>query len=327
MTATSPALVDWHTHLLSSRIAPPAGALGRWPGVRVRADGAAELTLGGEFYRAVDERTFAAEPRLADMDAQGVGVQVLSPPPYLVAFDGPPAERALLARQQNDELLRIVAERPDRFAAFAMLPYGDDAAVSRELDRVAGRPGVVGVCLTAYRDDALCVPAQADLWRSVAGAGLLVFVHPADTAMCPDDLAAGSAFGLGMPFGTARLATRMITSGLLGAVPDLRVLLAHAGGALPSIVDRVNHGWVLGQLPGLSEEPLELARRAFWVDSAAYGPAPLRAAAEVLGADRMVYGSDYPFAAGVSPQQLAAFEPAVDRLATLARNGRALLAR
>ncbi len=318
-------LVDWHNHLFAPGLVPPAQARGRWPGVRTGTDGGLELTLGGEFYRTIDERTVSAPARLPDMDAQGVAVQVLSPPPYAVAFAGPADEYASLVRQHNDELLRIVAERPDRFAMLGMLPYGDDAAVFAELDHLAGRSGVAGVCLTAYRDDALCVPQRAAMWRAIADAGHLVFVHPADTAMCADDLGAGSMFGLGMPFSTGRLAVRMITSGLLAEVPALRVLLAHAGGALPAIIDRVAHGWTMGQLPQLAESPRDYARRAFWADSAAYGAVPLRAAQDALGVDRLVYGSDYPFIAAVSPQQVEALEPAAGRLAALIRNGEVLL--
>lgn len=315
-------LVDWHAHMLSDRLVPPPAAEGGWPGVR-RTGGALELTLGGRPYRPVDARTFDPAPRLVDMDERGVDVQVLSPPPYAVAFDGPAAEFALLAEQQNAFLGTVVAARPDRFAMFGMLPYGAPERVSAEIARLEQQPGVLGVCLTAHRDDPLAAVAHEEMWARFAANGWLVFVHPADTAMCADDTASGAVFGLGMPLATARTATALVLSGLLVAVPDSRVLLAHAGGAFPATVDRLDRGWRMGQHPGLSESPSATARRHLWIDSMAYARAPLTLAAEVFGPDRMVYGSDYPFAAEQTPSELAAIEP--DALSRVTLNGGRLL--
>jgi hypothetical protein len=127
--------------------------------------------------------------------------------------------------------------------------------------------------------------------------------------MCEPDLAAGSMFGAGMPFSTARIATRLITSGTLSEVSELRVLLAHADTALAATIDRLARGWQTGQLPQLTESPLAIPRQAFWVDATAYAPVPLRAALDIFGTDRMVYGSDYPFAALLSPHGAGRHRP------------------
>lgn len=75
----------------------------------------------------------------------------------------------------------------------------------------------------------------------------------------------------------------------------------------------------MGQLPQLTESPLAIARRAFWVDAIAYAPVPLRAALDIFGTDRMVYGSDYLFAALLSPHELADIDPAALELAATKR--------
>lgn len=297
---------DWHAHMLSDQLRPPRQAQGRWPGIRAVRDGPGhELTLGGRFYRHVDERTFDPDRRLRDMDAWGITRQVISAPPYAVAFSGPRAEFAELARQQNAFLGDVVAAHPDRFAMWGLLPYGDDDLLLDECRRLENLPGVVGVCLTAYLDDHLCDPASAALWRRIAGNGWVVFVHPADTSMCDCDTGSGAVFGAGMPTSTGRTAVRLIASGVLAEVPDVRFLLAHAGGTLPAVLDRMDHGWRMGaQHQQLDEPPSTYARRAFWVDSIAYGQTSLRFAGDMLGWDRVVYGSDYPFAAVLDPVML-----------------------
>lgn len=317
-------LIDWHAHMLADTLIPPDGARGRWPGVR-RDGGTTELTLGGDFYRTIDHRTFAAGPRLADMDATGVGMQVLSPPPYAVAFDGPLPEFAALAAQQNDFLAAVCAAHPDRFAMFGMLPYGDPALVSAELERLRDMPAVRGICLTSHHNDDLADRAHTEFWATVARRRWVVFVHPADTAMCDCDVASGARFGAAMPIGTGRMATRFITSGLLAEVPELRILLAHAGGTLPATVDRLAKGWLVGQHPNLAHSPLDYARQAFWVDSIAYAATPRRAALETFGAGRMVYGSDYPFVVMMTPQDVQDVDPDADLLAHLATTGTRLL--
>jgi aminocarboxymuconate-semialdehyde decarboxylase len=133
--------------------------------------------------------------------------------------------------------------------------------------------------------------------------------------MCEPDLATSSAFEAGKPFSTARIATRLITSGTLSEVSELRVLLAHAGGAPAATIDRLARGWQMGLLPQLTESPLAIDRRAFWVDAIAYAPVPLGAALNIFGTDRMVYASDYPFAALLSPHELADVDPAALELA------------
>jgi aminocarboxymuconate-semialdehyde decarboxylase len=131
-------------------------------------------------------------------------------------------------------------------------------------------------------------------------------------------------FGAAMPTATGRTATGLLTSGLLEQVPELQVLLAHAGGTLPALLDRLEQGWRLGLHP-VEQSPATLARRAFWVDSVAYSPAVLHLAAEVLGHDRVVYGSDYPFPALVEPALVRSLL-GDDAHQVLEVNGSALLA-
>jgi predicted TIM-barrel fold metal-dependent hydrolase len=211
---------------------------------------------------------------------------------------------------------------PDRFALLAMLPYGDDTAVAAELERLAGYPGWPGSALPPTATITSASPSTATcgarwprpaIWSSC--------IRP--TRQCASRIwppARCSGPGCRSP---PRIATRLITSGTLSEVSELRVLLAHAGGALAATIDRLAWDWQMGQLPQLTESPLAIARRAFWVDAIAYAPVPLRAALDIFGTDRMVYGSDYPFAALLSPHELADIDPAALELA--ATNGKVLL--
>lgn len=315
--------IDWHAHLLSDTLVPPTGSTGLWPGIRESGQGF-QLTLGGRDYRPVDRRTFDAARRLEDMNSWGVDVQVVSPPPYAVAFDGPVGELADLACQQNAFMAACVRQIPGRFAMFGMLPLGDMRLVESEMDRLESYPGVQGVCLAAYRHDELCHPRFLEFWRRIERNGWIVFIHPADTWMCSCDVSTGAVFGAGMPASTGRTATRLVMSGLLERVPDLKFLLAHGGGTFAAAVARLDHGWGLGMHPDLRLAPSTVARSAFWVDSVVYSAGMLGFIEATFGSDRVVYGSDYPFAALVEPSDLQAMASRKDTERIVGTNGSAL---
>lgn len=318
-----PGLIDWHSHMLAPDLVPPRGARGEWPGIRVAADGAVDMMLGGRWYRRVDRRTIDPQVRVQGMDEWRVVRQVLSPPPMAVAFDGPVEEHAELARQQNDFLLSVVASAPERFSMFGVLPYGDPDLVEAEIARLQGRAGVLGVCLTARRDDALCTTRDAAMWSRIATNGWLVFVHPADT-MLDDNLPAEAVFGAGMPTATGITAATVLTSGLLEQVPGLRWLLSHGGGTLPALLARLDKSFSMGRTPELQNAPSVSAQRSFWVDSVVYGQELVALVEQTLGPAAMVFGTDYPFAAAVAPDGQAQLLRHPGLLPRLSKNGAAL---
>lgn len=265
------------------------------------------------------------------MDRDGVACQVLSAPPLLQAYAGAAEDLASLATQHNAFLGEVVAKGQGRFAMMGMLPFADSEATAREVARLEKYPDMVGISLPAHIYDDLIQDRGTTLWSTLAELGWLVFVHPADTALCDADRSTGAVFGAAMPLTTARTATHFITSGLLDRVPDLTILLAHAGGAFPAIVDRMNHGWQkLGRNADLQVSPLTHVRRSFWADSVVYSERSMRHAQEIFGPDHLVYGSDYPFDAIVTARDIAAMGTAGAGgawLESLDRNGAALLER
>ncbi|MEV6925176.1 amidohydrolase family protein [Dactylosporangium sp. NPDC051485] len=313
-------MIDWHSHMLSPDLTPPSGAVGLWPGVASIGDGF-QLTRGGRAYRAADRTAFDSAERIRRLDQIGVDLQVLSPPPLVLNFAGPADEFRELARQQNAFLAGVAGRHPDRFRVLGMLPYGEPAGALREVKRLEGYGGVVGVCVVAgAHDEPLTSPEFADVWSRVAARGWTVFVHPDAAAV--SDCDRDDPFALGMPAATGRTAVRMLACGLLDGPGAARVLLAHAGGILPAILDRLDVSWRAGRIAG-TVAPTQRIRANVWVDSVAYGEGPLSLAVAALGRDRLVYGSDFPFAAQVSLGDLSGYG---DRwLELVAANGASLL--
>ena len=236
--------------------------------------------------------------RLAEMDAAGIDVAVLSVNPFAPA-PGDAGAAAELVAAANDGLLEACADRPDRFVMMAALPLPHAAAALAELDRLAGQPALRGACVgvgsLAYAPDR---PEWAPVLGRVAGMGLPLLLHPslADASLAADPFA--SAFGefgltsaLRAMVATSLAALRLVLSGTLDRLPDLEVIVPHLGGVVPYLAQRVVE-------QGRGEHRHELAhylRTRFFYDNCSFHEPAFRCALETVGAERIMLGSDYPF--------------------------------
>jgi aminocarboxymuconate-semialdehyde decarboxylase len=302
-------MIDWHTHFVARDLEPGPSARGAWPGISRDRDGL-QLTLGGAPYRRIDARSFDGDARVAEFGDLGVETQVLSPPPFVLAFDGPQIERVSLARQQNAAMLDAAHRHPGRFSVLAILPVGADPRalddVLGQIDQLDAEPAVVGVCLLAGRHDFTLADTDGgwrELWSALEARAWLAFVHPDASTVAEPDRGIGTPFGFGLPAATGRFGARFVGSSWSADLRRMRLLLAHAGGTLTSVLDRLHKAWSMAGEHG--ESPRSVAQRLLFLDSVAYGRAPCVAALEALGPGRLVFGSDYPFAAGVDLADLA----------------------
>lgn len=308
MSVPSPAqvsgAVDWHTHAIACELPAPATDDGYvWPTTALLDERRALITVGGRRYREVDDRCWSAARRVADMDADGIAVQVVSPIPVTLCHDAPPTGAAMYARTQNEFLAALVAAAPDRLRALGAVPLQDvDAAVAelRHCVRDLGFPGVeIGTRVGPLE---LSDPAFTPFFDAAEELGAVVFVHPVDETLDPRLAAAGLAFGVGMPAETAVAGAGLLVAGTLAARPNVRVCLAHGGGALPAVLPRVTRGQGIAAGGPVAAADTALARaRNLWCDSLTYDATSLRLVLDRVGDDHVVLGTDYPFAARESP--------------------------
>lgn len=291
--------VDVHTHAIAPDLAAPADPGGHdWVSVRREGETGAAIHVGNRRYRTIDERCWSAAARLRDMDAEGVAVQVVSPIPVSLDHGAPASGAAEQARAQNDFFAELVAQAPDRFRALGAVPLQNPGAAVVELRRCMLELGFVGVEIgTRIGDLELHDATFAPFFDATDELGAVVFVHPVDETLDPRLARVGLAFGAGMPTETAIAGAGLLTAGTLADRPNVRVCLAHGGGALPAVLPRVTRGQ---RLSGAPETATTDARR-LWCDSLTYDAASLALAEHRFSADHVVLGTDYPFAARESP--------------------------
>lgn len=239
------------------------------------------------------------EARLAAMDVAGVDVHVLSPVQFMYHYwlDAPTA--AALARVVNDGIAAMAASAPRRLVAMGTLPLQDAAAAVAELERLPAlgfRAVEIGTHVAGTPLDA---PALEPVYRRAEALGIVLFVHPY-APLGPDRL--GRYFLrnlLGNPFETAVAFGHLVLGGVADRFPGLRVCFAHGGGAILSVVGRLDRGWELapgGRAAG-ARRPAESLRR-FWYDTITHDVVALDHLVARVGASQVLLGSDYPFDIG-----------------------------
>jgi aminocarboxymuconate-semialdehyde decarboxylase len=295
--------VDLHTHVVPARWDDWASRFGggRWPRLVTKDACHATIMTGEQFFRDVDDRSWDPARRLSDMDRLGIDVQVLSPPPVMFCYWAEAKAAQAFARMQNENLADITSRHRRRFLGMATVPLQDVALAIDELRHARERLGLraveIGTCPGGRDFDD---PTLFDFFAACRDLGVAVFVHPA-TPLVGQERLTRYYFPLivGNPLETAVAISKLIFGGVLERLPDLRICFAHGGGAFPFTLARLNHGWrVRPEGPAaIPHEPREYARR-LWVDSLTLAPENLRFVLDVLGPERVVIGSDYPFDMG-----------------------------
>jgi len=243
---------------------------------------------------------FDLEKRVAWMDERAVQMHVLtlsgSMPWQWASQDA--ANR--LARTVNDAAIEAHKAYPNRFVAGVAMPMRDPGAALRELDRVAGDPAMRAVHLpnSVEGHDYVFEPAYRPILARCEELGYPLLFHPLDGVenhYGGRERLAGPAFiynTLGFPFETATLAAKFIISGLLDQFPKLDIVLPHSGGCFPYIAGRIEHSIRKGATNIELKRPFREYIRRFHYDSLAYYPETLRFMIELVGADRVVIGTD-----------------------------------
>ena len=253
----------------------------------------------GVAFRDVDENCWSAEKRIEECDASGVNVQVLSTVPVMFSYWTKRAHGAEISRFLNDHIAAIVSEYPLRFVGLGTVPLQDTELAIKELERCKSL-GLVGVQIgTNVNQLNLGEPQFFDFFAACEHLGMAVFVHPWDMMGEKDMQKYWLPWLVGMPAEVSRAICSLIFSGTLERLPNLRICFAHGGGAFPSTIGRIEHGFHVR--PDLFTDtdvgPREYLSRMYF-DSLVHERAVLDYLISLVGAERVMLGTDYPFPLG-----------------------------
>jgi aminocarboxymuconate-semialdehyde decarboxylase len=263
---------------------------------------------GSRFFGITPPMTDPAR-RIEDMDRVGIDVEVLSLSTPNVYF-APPERQAEVARLVNDAYADLAARHPARFKGFASIPMDDGDAALRELERTQGELRMNGVIvLSNINGRALTDPRYRPFFVECDRRRVCVFIHP----MIP---AAAEPFAeyvlgpiIGFPFDTTLAVARLCYAGVFRELPNIRWILGHLGGAVPYLMERMDNGWrdFAECRVNIDELPSVYLKRLYY-DTVSFSTAALSLTQELVGADHMVMGSDYPHLLGSIDRAVSSIE-------------------
>ncbi len=322
--------IDIHTHIMPEKLPDWAGKFGYGGFIRLdhHKPCCARMMIDDRFFREVEHNCWDPQVRMHECDGHGVHVQVLSTIPVLFSYWAPPKDALDVSRFLNDHIADVARRSLKRFVSLGTVPLQDPQLAIQELERCMGELGLAGVQIGSHVNDwNLNDPALFPFFEAAERLGAAIFVHPWDM-MGKDKMAKyWLPWLVGMPAETSLAICSMIFGGVLERLPNLRVAFAHGGGSFPATIGRIEHGFnVRPDLVAVDNpvNPREYLGK-FWLDSLVHDPAMLDYVVNLIGADKVCLGTDYPFPLGeLQPGKLINGMPYADSIKETLLSGSAL---
>lgn len=296
--------IDIHTHIMPDKMPNWVQKFGYGEFIHLEHRNCkACMMKGDKLFREVEANCFDAALRIREMDNTDVTVQVLSTIPVLFNYWAKPQDGYETSRFFNDHIANTVAKNSSRFIGIGTVPLQNVDLAITEMER----------CITQLKMPGLEIGSNINginlsdeqffpFYKRAEELGCALFVHPWEMMGEQQMQQYWLPWLVGMPAETSRAICSMIFGGVLEAFPNLRVAFAHGGGSFPATIGRIEHGFNVR--PDLVQIDNAVNPRnyigKFWIDSLVHDDKTLQFIVDVMGADRICLGSDYPFPLGES---------------------------
>ena len=300
--------IDFHCHLLTLAVEP------------LVADRPQKRNEPANLLKAMGEQSVAhnnavmlpqafpkltrLEERLADMNAMGVEIQVISPSPTQYYYWADRGLAIQLVRIQNEHVAGICAQHPERFVGLGTLALQYPELAAEQLEYAMRQLGLKGVEIsTSINTEELDAECLLPFWKKAEDLGVLVMLHP--NGFTDAKRLERFYFNniIGNPFETTLALHYLIFDGVLERHPKLKILAVHGGGYLGGYPGRIDHAWgARSDSHGALPQPPTTYLKRVYVDTVVFTPYQLAELVRVFGADHVVMGTDYPY-------DMAEFDP------------------
>ena len=285
-----PVVIDFHAHSMTQEVFDATYDLSVLGQIRAQAGGAVRPLPENLLQRMIN-----LDLRLADMDAMGVDIQVVSPNIlHQCTYGVDPAEGLRLERLNNDYMAEMVAKAPDRLIGIASVPLQDVDLAIKELERAVFDLKLKGVVVASRVNEMeLGDPALRPFWKRAEALQIPVFVHPAGN---PDPRLRRHSLliSLGQPLEEAYAQTSLIYDGVLDDCPNLKIAFAHGGGFIPYYAGRFDWIYRRGSTPQLKHD-FSTYLKSIYYETVLFNIDVLEFLATKVDSSKIMLGSDFPF--------------------------------
>ena len=294
--------IDTHTHIIPQNLPDFAKKFGYGDFITLQhhEPGKAWMMQGNKRFREILANCWDPDIRIREMEAHQADKQVICTIPVLFAYWAKAEQGLEVSRFLNDDIATTIHNYPDTFIGLATVPMQDPALAVRELER-AMKNGFRGVQIGSNVNDLNLSEVQfREFFAACESLGAAVLVHPWQMMGQEHMTKYWLPWLVGMPAEISRAICSMIFGGIFEKYKKLKVCFAHGGGSFLPTISRIEHGWdCRPDLVAIDNpvNPKEYLGK-FWVDSHVCDHKMLQYVIDLVGADKVMQGSDYPFPLG-----------------------------
>ncbi len=291
--------IDGHRHIVSPEAIAAAGRLNLERASQLYPSGVDERSeqVNRKKGEEWDRKMSVLRENLSDLDAAGLDMGVLQPTQTMFFYWADPSAAAELSRMVNENTAEQVRKSAGRFVGLATVPLQDGALAVRELTHGVKELGLRGVVTGSNVnghgfDEEIFQP----FFAKVEEFGIPLFIHPNNPAGVERIRRYYLANFLALPLETTLAAAQLVFGGVLDRFPGLKICLSHAGGVLPFLLGRLEHGQAFR--PEAREhcrQPFSHYLKNFFVDTITFRPDTLRFVLRLMPAGHVFTGTDYPY--------------------------------
>ncbi len=301
--------LDLHTHFYTDKYFQTIRDLPSEFSFAESSTGQTIITYRGARFFGVTPAMTDVSKRIEEMDRVGIDIEVVSlstPNVFFTTAEHQPA----VAKMINDSYAELIASRPTRFKGFASIPMDAPDAALAELHRAINDLKLNGVVLLSnIGGKPLTSLEYREFFAEANRMKLCIFLHP----MLPANADSFKEYVLGpiigFPFDTSLAVARMCYDGMFEDFPDIRWIIGHLGGAIPYLMERMDNGFrdFADCRVKIDKLPSVYLKRLYY-DTVSFSPHTLKMVREMVGADHMVMGSDFPHLLGSIDRAVSSIE-------------------
>jgi aminocarboxymuconate-semialdehyde decarboxylase len=301
-------IIDVHSHGLSEAfIVEMANTPGL--GLPIETIGNHRYHIAG--YGVLDPLIYDLQGRVESLKRRDVRLQLVGPPPPLIS-NGAKAADVSLARKINQSTAFVAANCDGLAAGLAAVPLGEPDLAADELKRAIDEHQFPGIVLsTSAGKRQLDDPAFDSLFQTIEDLDLFAFMHATTSALSATQTEYSLRTLVGWPTETTIAIARMTFAGVFERHPRLKLVLSHGGGTLANLLGRIDLGWSAPRYEAnpacqakISRPPSSYIRQLYF-DTVVADPSVLNFVIDSFGADRVLFGSDFPYEIGDAEGELA----------------------
>ncbi len=309
--------IDTHTHIIPKHIPDFSKKFGYGEFIQLNHHeaGKAWMMQGNKRFRQIDANCWDVEIRLKEMEAHKADMQVICTIPVMFSYQAKANDCLEVSKFLNDDIANTVDSNPAKFIGLATVPMQDTQLAIKELERCMNN-GFKGVQIGSNINNLNLSEIQFDeFFAACEKLNAAILVHPWQMMGQEHMAKYWLPWLVGMPAEISRAICSFIFGGVLEKYKNLKVCFAHGGGSFLPTISRIEHGWECRPDLVAIDNPINPKNYLgkFWVDSHVCDHKMLQYIIDLMGADKVMQGSDYPFPLGEAvPGELVRTAPISD---------------